>query len=163
MKQTFIITAETTQEELIAHCASNNIVDIGNAEREKQGLPFKFGSFGVTRDYDLENWNWPVYRGFAIEVHWENNRKKVKCKNSPNCLPQYKHSTYITQSTKCSTANKPFFCVALPAFEGVAGISSKDFNKVRKAIDKAIFNGEKYWGWTETDRTSHLIKHNKSL
>ena len=90
-----------------------------------------------------------------------NDRKIVKNINSPTCLPQYRHSTYVTQSTKCDPADKPFFCASLPAFEGVAGVSSADFNKVRKAIDKAISNGEKYWGWTETDRTTHLIKKKK--
>jgi len=163
MKKTFTITADTAQEELVAHCVSNNVYDIGHKEREKLGLPFKIGSFGVTRDYDLSNWTWMDYRGFAVEVHWMNDRREVKAINSKDCLPQYKREFTITSSTKCDPADKPFFCASLPAFEGVAGVSSADIKEVCKAIDKAIANGEKYWGWTDSDRTTHLIKVRKGI
>ena len=161
MKNTYNITAETTQAELVAHCVANNTIDIGNVEREKRGLPFKYGSFGVTRDYDLEHWHFPTYRGFEIEIHWGNDRKKVKAINSPDCLPQYRQEYTITTSTKCDPADKPTFIWSLPAFEGQRSDHSKDIKDMRKSIDKAIANGEKYWGWTDTDRTTHMIKRKK--
>lgn len=143
MKQTFIITAETTQEEFVAHCVANHTV---------------MSCFGVTRDYNLSKWTWPVYRGFSIEVHWGNDRKLVNVPYSANDPTWHSDKKYPTNATKCDPADKPYFFSDLPAFESYRNVSSADIDVVRKAIDKAISNGEKYWGWTESDRTTHLIK-----
>lgn len=146
MKQTFIITAETTQEELVAHCVANHTVMSG---------------FGMTRDYNLSKWTWLVYRGFTIEVYWNNDRKMVKVPYSPNDPTWHSDKMCPTKATKCDPADKPYFYVELPAFELYKNEHSHNINDIRKAIDKAISNGEKYWGWTETDRTTHLIKRKK--
>ena len=145
MKQTFIITTETTQKELVAHCVNNHTL----------GSPF----FGVVREYNLTDWTWLKYRGFTIEVHWNNNRIMVPCSYSPNDPTWHKYKKSPTRSTKVDDANKPYFLVELPYFSGMGRkYDSGNINDIRRIIDSVIKTGEEFYGWTETDRTTHMIK-----